>query len=168
MGSSLGLGNHMLCIVPHLTASYFGQAFQVLFNEGRFIKLSPFNNYYDPYLDSIVTVYQKTRQIYKPENARRMKSALHRTMLSGGTAFHLNKILKTKRMMYAKTGTTDEAKDGACVLTDGDILVISYVSYGQIKNNHLRLGSLAIPFGAAGRSAGVLSAIIFNHFSTLN
>ncbi|MFN8289439.1 MAG: transglycosylase domain-containing protein [Chitinophagaceae bacterium] len=152
----------------NMTLLNIAQAYQVLFNKGQFIKLSAFNNYYDPYQDTIVTIYQNRLQIYNPKNADRIKNALHHTMLSGGTTFQLNQILTTKRTMYAKTGTTDDAKDGLCVLTDGNILVVSHVSYGQINNDHLRLGTIPIPFGAAGRSAGVFSAIIFNHFSIPN
>jgi membrane peptidoglycan carboxypeptidase len=145
------------------------QAYQVLFNQGRYIRLTPFNDYYDPYKDSTIRITQETKQIYKPENADRIKSALHHTMLRGGTAFHLNEILKTNgRMFYAKTGTTAGARDGLCVLTDGNVLVISYLSYGRITNNNLRLGLAEIPYGAAGRSAGVLNAIIFNHILGLN
>lgn len=145
------------------------QAYQVLFNQGRYIRLTPFTSYYDPYKDSTISITQETKQIYKPENADRIKSALHHTMLNGGTAFQLNEILKAKgRTFYAKTGTTANAKDGLCVLTDGNVLVISYISYGKITNNNLRLGLAEIPFGAAGKSAGVLSAIIYNHFSEAN
>lgn len=152
----------------NMTLLNIAQAYQVLFNQGMFIKLTPFNNYYDPYKDTTITCLQSTRQIYSAHNADRIKAALHHTMLQGGTAYHLNELLKSNRTMYAKTGTTSEARDGLCCLTDGNILVISYVSYGQIINNRLKLGVAEIPFGAAGRSAGVLSAIIFNNISGSN
>ena len=152
----------------NMTLLNIAQAYQVMFNQGKYIKLTPFKSYYDPYRDTTVQVSQITRQIYSTENANRIKMALHNTMLKNGTTYHLNEVLTTKRTMYAKTGTTADARDGACCLTDGNILVISYLSYGQITKNHLRLGLAEIPSGAAGKSAGVLSAIIFNHFSKLN
>ena len=151
----------------NMTLFNIAQAYQTLFNEGRYIKLSPFESYYDPYKDSTIFISQATKQIFSPSGANRVKTALHRAMMESGTAKHLNKILLTKRMMYAKTGTTDKGRDGYCMLTDGEILIISYVSFGQITNNTIRLGLAPIPFGAGGRSAGILSALLYNSFSKL-
>lgn len=152
----------------NMTLMGIAQAYQALFNRGMYIKLSAFDSYFDPYMDSTVIMPDVSGQIYSPENAERIKLALHGTMMKGGTAYHLNKILKTETTMYAKTGTTDKGRDGYCILSDGEILVIAYVSYGEIRNNQLRLGLAQIPFGAGGRSAGVLSAVLYNHFSSLN
>lgn len=143
------------------------QAYQTFFNHGRYIQLTSFHSYYNPYKDSTIEIKQEEKQIYSAENSDRIKAALRHTMLRGGTTYHLNRMVKTRRTMYAKTGTTDMARDGYCLLSDGEILIVAYVTYGQIVNNHLRLGLHPIPFGSGGRSAGVLAAYVYNRFSTI-
>lgn len=143
------------------------QAYQCLFNEGEYIQLSALDSYYDPYKDTIMKVTKVRGQIYSSENANRVRTALAKTLTPGGTAYHLKKVISTDRNLYGKTGTTDGESDGYCVLSDGELLIVAYVSYGQVVNNHLRFGVLPIPFGSGGKSAGIFSANMYNRFSKL-
>jgi penicillin-binding protein 1B len=148
----------------NMTLFNIAQAYQTIFNNGLYIKLSALNSYYDPYNNVTVEIPKVSRQIYAANNANRIKVALHHTMMEGGTGNHLNKILVSKRMFYAKTGTTDGSKAGYTVLSDGETLIVTYVTYGEVGNDHLRLGLAPIPFGAGSRTAGVLGALIYNEF----
>lgn len=144
------------------------QVFQTIFNEGRCIKLSALKNYYDPINDTTIIFPEEVRQVYTASNANRIKAALHHTMMKGGTANHLTRLLPKNKIFYAKTGTSDESRHGYIVLTDGDTLIVTWVSYGENKNGHLSLGLAPIPFESGGRNAGILAALIYNELDLVN
>lgn len=76
-------------------------------------------------------------------------------MQGGGTGTHFKNLLPKDITFYAKTGTSDKAKHGYTVLSDGETLIVTYISYGIVDHNYLKLGQYPIPFESGGRSAGV-------------
>lgn len=145
----------------NMTLFNIAQIYQTLFNKGYFKQLTVIDSVYDPVNNNITIYPQKERRIYSEENAQIIISALSHT-LEYGTCKHLKNILPQNRTFYCKTGTTDEYKHGYTVLFDGTTLIVTYVSYGIVVNNHLSLGVKPIPFNSGGKSAGVLAALIYN------
>ena len=75
------------------------------------------------------------------------------------------RMLPDGRRYYGKSGTSDNAIHGYTILSDGNILVVAYVTYGKVKENYLELNNTPpIPYGSGVRSAGVLAAYLYNAF----
>ena len=148
----------------NMTLFNIAQIYQTLFNNGYYKQLSVFDSVYDPVKNSIIRYSQKERRIYSEENTQTIISALSHTT-EYGTGSHLMSILSPNQTFYCKTGTTDKCKHGYTVLFDGTTLIVSFVSFGIVTNNHLSLGVKPIPFNSGGKSAGVLAALIYNELS---
>lgn len=139
------------------------QAYQALFNGGKYIELSAFSSVYNPLTGETEKVNQKEQQIYSQENADLIAHALTSAMESGGTGTPFKSLLPENVNFYAKTGTSDGARHGYTVLFDGNnTLIVSYVSYGRVENENLSLGVMPIPFESGGRTAGILAAFIYS------
>jgi cell division protein FtsI/penicillin-binding protein 2 len=139
------------------------QAYQTLFNDGKYVQLTILTKTYDPYYNETIKYPFRTQQIYTPANTRIIKLALRQTMQPGGSGAQLIKLLPRDVTFFAKTGTSDKAIHGYTVLCDGEILVVSYVSYGKNVNGRLELNNTPpIPFESGAGSAGVLAAMIYN------
>lgn len=151
-----------------MTIYDMAQVYQVLFNEGRQIELSIFKEYYNRYNFSNEKIRKVERTIYSRENVFIIKSALRGTMLPDGTGYHLRSLLPPGRTYYAKTGTTDGALHGHTVLSDGDIMIVTWVSYGKVENGLELNQTPAIPYSSGGHSAGVLAAMVYNQFAGWN
>ncbi len=148
----------------NMTLFDIAQAYQTLLNDGIYKELSVFNSVYDPANMKREQIPQKSRQVY--QKAAILKNAMHHTMLQGGTGTHMLHLLPGTRQFYAKTGTSDKAIHGYTVLSDGRILIVSYVTYGKVIDNHLELNATPpIPHGSGVRSAGILAAMIYNGFN---
>lgn len=80
-----------------------------------------------------------------------------------GSGVRLKSRLPRNRTFYAKTGTSDKATHGWTVLSDGKLLIVSWVSYASLTKNRLDFNnkSVAIPYGSGSRSAGVLAAMVY-------
>ncbi|MBK9732382.1 MAG: hypothetical protein IPO83_14085 [Chitinophagaceae bacterium] len=146
----------------NMTLFEIAQAYQTLFNGGQCLQLSVFSSAYDPYKNTTQQFNQKQRQVYNHDNADLIATALNNAMQTGGTGTHIKSLLPQDVTFYVKTGTSDEAKHGYTVLCDGETLIVTYISYGKVENDYLKLGQLPIPFESGGRSAGVLAADIYN------
>ncbi|MCG8319013.1 MAG: transglycosylase domain-containing protein [Cytophagales bacterium] len=146
----------------NMTLFGIAQAYQALFNDGRYRELRVFEKAYDPFRTKEQELYQRRKPVYAPENTRIIKEALHHTMLKGGTGTHITHLLPETPRFYAKTGTSDKAIHGYTVLCDGRLLIVSYVTYGKVTGDHLELNETPpIPFESGVRSAGVLAAYIY-------
>ncbi len=138
------------------------QAYQTLLNDGVFEELRLYDKAFDPVKREHQVISQRARRIYSVNNANAVKEAMHHTMLPGGTGTHIKHLLPQGPRYYAKTGTSDEAKHGYTVLSDGQVLIVSYVTYGKVEGEHLELNATPpIPYGSGVRSAGVLAAFIY-------
>lgn len=129
----------------NMTLYDIAQAYQVLLNNGEYIKLSVLRK----------NTQKQSRVINKKRiytrNALYIKSALQGPFMLGGTAHHLINQLPDGRVYYAKTGTSDGAKHGYTVLSDGNLMVVSYVTYGKNEDGHLELNDTPpIPHQSGG------------------
>ena len=146
----------------NMTLFDIAQAYQTLFNDGRFRELRLFERAYDPFHLTENILHHRQKPIYDPKNARIIKKALHHTMLKGGTGTHITHLLPETTRLYAKTGTSDKAIHGYTVLSDGQLLIVTYVTYGKVTDEHLELNETPpIPFESGVRSAGVLAAYMY-------
>ena len=80
---------------------------------------------------------------------------------------HRNKLPKHKTF-YSKTGTSSGkpnwkgGKDGWCVLSDGNIIIVCWASYGKLNGNSIQLGTEPL---FASSSAGLFAVNIYNELS---
>ena len=149
----------------NMTLFDIAQAYQTLFNDGRYRELRVFERVYDPYRIKEDEVRHRQKPVYASKNAQIIKAALHHTMLKGGTGTHITHLLPKAPRFYAKTGTSDKAIHGYTVLCDGRLLIVSYVTYGKVTGKHLELNETPpIPFESGVRSAGVLAAYTYREW----
>lgn len=145
-----------------MTIYEIAQCYQTIFNEGVFIKLSVINKSFNPYNLTEHSFEKDKTSIYNKQNVSIITNALKASLEKGGTAYGLNKYLPHNIQFMAKTGTTDRSKHGYTILSDGNTLVVSWVSYGKQNGSHLDFNNTpAIPYNLGGSSAGVLAAMIF-------
>ena len=138
------------------------QVYQTLFNKGICLKLNTFSSVYDPIKGRVHRFNMKETNVYEKDNAEMIAHALSSTMDEGGTGAHIKYMLPKDKTYFVKTGTSDKARHGYTVLFDGEILIVTYISYGRIENDYLSLGVNPIPFESGGRSAGFLAAFIYS------
>ena len=162
---SYSLGESYILGTKTMTPWDVAQAYQMLFNKGISVPLSPWKYIIDPHLQD--TIYdgssRKRRQLYSEEKTAAIKSLLPRAFEPGGTCHRLVDFLPKKRYYYGKTGTTGKAKDGWTVISDGKKLVVVWVGY--VKNDNgvlIRKGAPAIPSKSGGGSAGILAAMAYS------
>ena len=148
----------------NMTLLDIAQVYQSLFNNGKYQGLSVLKSYTDPQNGETSTIPSRSRQVYQSRNADAIKSALRYAMKPSGTGTHILHLLPPGRTYYAKTGTTDEGKHGYTVLSDGEILIVTWASYCNQANGHLDCNnSPQIPYGSGARSAGILAGLIYKH-----
>ena len=162
---SYSLGESYILGTKTMTPWEVAQSYQMLFNGGQAVPLSPWKYIIDPHLQD--TIYdgssRKRRQLYSEEKAKAIKSLLPGAFEAGGTCHRLLKFLPKKKSFYGKTGTTGKAKDGWTVLSDGKKLVVVWVGYVKNDNGVLkRKGAPAIPSKSGGGSAGILAAMAYS------
>lgn len=146
-----------------MTVYNIAQAYQVIFNNGEYIKLKPFVRQSDLVKNKYEFIQDKKNQIYTKENANIILNALSKSMLKGGTGSHIKPLLPEEITFYAKTGTSDNAINGYTVLCDGENLIVVWVSYLRIvKDKIVSNSTTPIPFESGVKSAGVFSALIYN------
>jgi|GEM_PF-2050541 len=162
---SYSLGESYILGTKTMTPWEVAQAYQMLFNRGEAVPLSPWKYIIDPHLQD--TIYdgssRKRKLLYSEEKTNGIKSLLPGAFEKGGTCHRLVDFLPKKRQYYGKTGTTGKAKDGWTVLSDGEKLVVVWVGY--VKNDDgvlIRKGAPAIPSKSGGGSAGILAAMAYS------
>lgn len=143
-----------------MTILNVAQAYQTLFNYGEFVELYSIISAMNPYTYRNESFRSIKKNLYTTSHTKVIQEALKTSLDLGGTAYSLNNILPKGRNYLAKTGTADKYRHGLTVLSDGEIMVVSWVSYGKVVNNQLKLGLAPIPNRSGGGSAGVLAAFI--------
>lgn len=144
-----------------MTLLEIAQIYQTIFNDGKYIQLSAIQSAFDPQADELTQYPKIQKQVYSQSNTEIIKGALRQTMQQGGTGTHIISLLPNNKTYYAKTGTSDKSIHGYTVLFDGDILIVTWTSYGKIVDERLELNDTPpIPFGSGVRTAGVLAAMI--------
>lgn len=151
----------------NMTIYDVAQAYQTLFNGGKYIQLAVFSSAYNTLSGEKEAINHKKLQIYSQENSDKITNALRYSMQNEGTGMALRTLLPNNKHFYAKTGTSDKARHGYTVLSDGDTLIVTYVAYGRKEGEHLSLGVIPIPFESGGKSAGVLAALIYSEIQNI-
>lgn len=162
---SYSIGESYILGTKTMTPWEVAQAYQMIFNDGEAIPLSPWKYIIDPHLqDTIFEGNSKKRKaLYSVESANSIKNLLPGAFEAGGTCHRLLPFLPKNRQYYGKTGTTGKAKDGWTVLSDGQKLLVVWVGY--VKNDEgilTRKGAPAIPSKSGAGSAGILAAMAYS------
>ncbi|WP_175416267.1 transglycosylase domain-containing protein [Aggregatimonas sangjinii] len=162
---SYSLGESYILGTKTMTPWEVAQAYQMLFNEGEAVPLSPWKYIIDPHLqDTIFDGRSKKRKtLYTMASAKSIKSLLPHAFEAGGTCHRLRQFLPKEKQYYGKTGTTGKAKDGWTVLSDGKKLIVAWAGYVKNENGLLnRKGAPAIPSKSGAGSAGILAAMAYS------
>ncbi len=141
------------------------QAYQMLFNEGTMVPLSPWKYVINPHLQDTLFSREskKTKKRYTSDTADAIKALLPAAFEKGGTCHRLLQWLPEGRQYYGKTGTTGKAKDGWTVLSDGKKLLVVWAGYMQNENGMItRKGAPPVPSKSGGGSAGILAAMAYS------
>lgn len=162
---SYSLGESYILGTKTMTPWEVAQSYQMLFNGGEAVPLSPWKYIIDPHLQD--TIYdgssRKRKLLYSEEKTKNIKSLLPGAFESGGTCHRLLEFLPKEKHYYGKTGTTGKAKDGWTVLSDGKKLIVAWAGY--IKNDEgvlKRKGAPAVPSKSGAGSAGILAAMSYS------
>ena len=131
-----------------MTVQEVASLYQTLMNDGVHIPLKVLES-----ADSIVAT-----RIYEARHVQVVKNALSQTIVSG-TMQAYRKELPQGVTYYSKTGTSSGLKDGWNVLSDGRILIVTWASYGRLRNGNMTFGSEPL-YGAS--SAGLYSVLVYN------
>jgi membrane peptidoglycan carboxypeptidase len=163
--SSYSLGESYILGTKTMTPWEVAQAYQMLFNDGEAISLTPWKYIIDPHLQD--TIFdgssRKRRTLYTTKSATSIKSLLPLAFETGGTCHRLLPFLHKERQYYGKTGTTGKAKDGWTVLSDGQKLIVVWVGYVKNDNGVLtRKGAPAVPSTSGAGSAGILAGMAYS------
>lgn len=162
---SYSLGESYILGTKTMTPWEVAQAYQMLFNEGRAVPLSPWKYIVDPHLQDTIFDAQSKKQItsYSKASANSIKALLPGAFEAGGTCHRLLPFLPEGRPYYGKTGTTGKAKDGWTVLSDGQKLIVAWAGYVKNEEQVLtRKGAPAIPSKSGAGSAGILAAMAYS------
>lgn len=162
---SYSLGESYILGTKTMTPWEVAQAYQMLFNEGRAIPLSPWKYIIDPHLQDTIfdTKSKKPITSYSKASANSIKVLLPGAFETGGTCHRLLPFLPEGRQYYGKTGTTGKAKDGWTVLSDGQKLIVAWAGYVKNEDQVLtRKGAPAVPSKSGAGSAGILAAMAYS------
>ncbi len=148
-----------------ITLFDIAQAYQTLFNKGEYIKLTPITEIYSPITRERRVVQEPKKQIYNPALTEYITECMKGVINDKrGTAYGLKNIVKNSENLMAKTGTANNNEHGYIVISDGDILIATHITYGKDVEGIFKIGLYPIPYGSGGKSAGVLAAYIYNEF----
>lgn len=134
-----------------MTVMEVASLYQTLINDGVHIPLRMLET-----SDSI-----QAERIYETQNVAVVKNALSQTVVSG-TMKAYRKQLPQGVTFYSKTGTSTRQKDGWNILSDGNILIVTWASYGHLNGDQLTLGTAPL-YGAS--SAGLFSVLAYNELN---
>lgn len=146
------LGNRQMSVLD------IAQLYQTIFNDG--VRDSLRSN-------CDVDTTNPTKRIWSSDHIAVIKDALSETIKTGTMQEYRNKLPQYKTF-YSKTGTSSGkpnwrgGKDGWCVLSDGDILIVCWASYGKLNGNSIQLGTEPL-FGSI--TAGLYAVKIYNELS---
>lgn len=143
------LGNRQMTVFD------IAQLYQTIFNDGIRIKLQA---------ECLNDTTNFTKRIWSTNSINVIKDALSETIKTGTMQEHRNKLPKYKTF-YSKTGTSSGksnwrgGKDGWCVFSDGETLIVCWASYGKRNGKQIKLGTEPL-FGSG--TAGLFSVLIYN------
>ena len=100
-------------------------------------------------------------RIYEAHHVEVVKRALSQTVINGTMKAYRNQLPQGVTF-YSKTGTSSRQKDGWNILSDGRILIVTWASYGNLREDHLILGTEPL-YGAS--TAGLFSVLAYNELN---
>lgn len=146
------LGNRQMTVFD------VAQLYQTIFNDG--VRDSLCSN-------CDVDTTNLTKRIWSSDHIAVIKDALSETIKTGTMQEYRNKLPQYKTF-YSKTGTSSGkpnwrgGKDGWCVLSDGEKLIVCWASYGKRNGGHITLGTEPL-FGSG--TAGLFAVKIYNELA---
>lgn len=162
---SYSLGESYILGTKTMTPWEVAQAYQMVFNDGQALPLSPWKYVIDPHLQDTIFDARSKKSIisYSKASAHGIKALLPGAFETGGTCHRLLSLLPEGRTYYGKTGTTGKAKDGWTLLSDGQKLIVAWAGYVKNEDGVLkRKGAPAIPSKSGAGSAGILAAMAYS------
>lgn len=162
---SFSLGESYILGTRTMTPWEVAQAYQMVFNEGRAVPLSPWKYIIDPHLQDTLFDARSKKSIanYSKASANSIRALLPGAFEAGGTCHRLLPFLPVGREYYGKTGTTGKAKDGWTVLSDGHKMIVAWAGYVKNENGVLtRKGAPSVPSKSGAGSAGILAALAYS------
>ncbi len=139
------LGNRQMTVIE------VANLYQTLINDGVHIPLRM--------LETDENI--QAERIYEARHVAVVKNALSQTVLSG-TMRAVRNQLPQGVTFYSKTGTSSRLRDGWNILSDGDILIVTWASYGRLNGDQLTFGTEPL-YGAS--SAGLFSVLAYNELT---
>ena len=103
----------------------------------------------------------QAERIYDAGHVAVVKNALSQTVVSGTMRTYRNQLPQGVTF-YSKTGTSSHQKDGWNILSDGNILIVTWASYGRLNGDQLKLGTEPL-YGAS--TAGLFSVLAYNELN---
>ena len=139
----------------HMTVLDVAQLYQTIINDGVRDSLRSNCN---------IDTTNLRKRIWSTDHIAVIKDALSETIKTGTMQEYRNKLPQYKTF-YSKTGTSSGkpnwrgGKDGWCVLSDRDILIVCWASYGKTTGKHITLGTEPL-FGSS--TAGLFAVMTYN------
>lgn len=146
------LGNRQMTVLD------IAKLYQTIFNDG--VRDSLRSN-------CDVDTTNLTKRIWSSDHIAVTKDALSETIKTGTMKEYRNAVPQHKTI-YSKTGTSSGkpnwrgGKDGWCVLSDGETLIVCWASYGKITGKHITLSTEPL-FGSS--TAGLFAVNIYNELA---
>jgi membrane peptidoglycan carboxypeptidase len=134
-----------------MTVEEMANLYQTIINDGVHIPLRMLET-----ADSI-----QAERIYDARHVAVVKNAISQTVVNG-TMRAYRKQLPQGVTFYSKTGTSSRQKDGWNILSDGNILIVTWASYGRLDGEYLKLGTEPL-YGAS--TAGLFSVLAYNELN---
>lgn len=129
------------------------QVYQTIFNNGVFIPLS-----LEQTPDSVAA-----KRIWDEAQVKVVTNALNKTIENlGGTLNRYQNDLPQGKKYYGKTGTSSGQRDFWTVLSDGNLVIVCWASYGRQTADKMVLGTEK-SWGAS--AAGLFSVLIYNELA---
>lgn len=134
-----------------MTVEEVANLYQTLINDGVHIPVRM--------LETADSIHEE--RIYEAHHVEVVKRALSQTVVNGTMKAYRNQLPQGVTF-YSKTGTSSRQKDGWNILSDGRILIVTWASYGNLREDHLILGTEPL-YGAS--TAGLFSVLAYNELN---
>ena len=139
-------GNRMLGVEQVATV------YTMIMNNGVYIPLRVFETN-----DSL-----RSERIYDEDDVAVVKEALSHTVENGTMSAHKNELPQGVTF-YSKTGSSSQ-NDGWNVLSDGNILIVTWASYARHEGGRMKHGTQPV-YGAS--SAGTFNVLVYNELQNI-
>lgn len=145
----------------NMTLYNIAQIYQVLFNGGEYVRLSPIISYYDPYLSKEIKYHNDSKRIFDYQNAKYIKDILSKVISTKeGTLHFIKNILPENRKYYGKTGTSEKSIHAYAVISDDRFMIAVQLTYTTERSGIMFMNDNQPVYGGS-KNAGKLAASIY-------